>query len=53
MPILFPGKCCVSENAILKVIPMNDNGELLIGEYEKLFSPKTRIVSLLLMLQIQ
>ena len=30
---------------VLKVIPMNDRGELLIDEYEKLFSPRTRIVS--------
>ena len=30
---------------VLKVIPMNDWGELLLDEYEKLFSPRTRIVS--------
>ena len=30
---------------VLKVIPMDDRGELLIDEYEKLFSPRTRIVS--------
>lgn len=30
---------------VLKVIPMNDKGELLIDEYEKLFSSRTRIVS--------
>lgn len=30
---------------VLKVIPMNDRGELLIDEYEKLFSLRTRIVS--------
>ena len=29
----------------MKVIPMNDRGELLLDEYKKLFSPKTRIVS--------
>ena len=29
----------------LKVIPINDCGELLIDEYEKLFTPKTKIVS--------
>ncbi len=28
----------------LKVIPMNDRGELLIDEYEKLFSDRTKIV---------
>lgn len=30
---------------VLKVIPMNDRGELLVDEYEKLFSPRTRIVA--------
>ena len=30
---------------VLKVIQMNDRGELLIDEYEKLFSSRTRIVS--------
>ena len=29
----------------LRVIPMNDRGELLMDEYEKLFSNKTKIVS--------
>ena len=31
---------------VLKVIPMNDKGELLIDEYEKLFSERTKLVSL-------
>ena len=30
---------------VLKVIPMNDRGELLIDEYEKLFTPRTKFVS--------
>lgn len=30
---------------VLKVIPMNDRGELLLDEYEKLFSERTRLVS--------
>lgn len=30
---------------VLKVIPMNEQGELLLDEYEKLFSPRTRMVS--------
>ena len=30
---------------VLKVIPMNERGELLLDEYEKLFSEKTRLVS--------
>ena len=29
----------------LKVIPINDKGELLMEDYEKLFSPRTRLVS--------
>ena len=29
----------------LKVIPMNDRGELLLDEYEKLFSERTKLVS--------
>lgn len=29
----------------LRVIPMNDRGELLLDEYERLFTPRTRIVS--------
>jgi len=30
---------------VVKVIPMNDNGELLLDEYEKLFSERTKLVS--------
>lgn len=30
---------------VLKVIPMNDQGDLLLDAYEKLFSPRTRLVS--------
>lgn len=30
---------------VLKVIPMNDRGELLLDEYEKFFSTRTRLVS--------
>lgn len=29
---------------VLRVIPMNDRGELLLDEYERLFTPRTRIV---------
>jgi len=32
--------------AILKVIPVNDSGELLIDEYKKLLSDKTKIVAI-------
>jgi cysteine desulfurase / selenocysteine lyase len=37
---------CEEKNAILKVIPVNDSGELLLDEYEKLFSSKTKLVSI-------
>ncbi len=30
---------------VLKVIPMNDRGELLLDEYERLFSKRTKLVS--------
>lgn len=30
---------------VIKVIPMNDKGELLIDEYERLFTDRTRMVS--------
>lgn len=35
---------CEKTEAILKVIPMNENGELIFAEYEKLLSPKTKMV---------
>jgi cysteine desulfurase/selenocysteine lyase len=37
---------CEEKGAKLRVIPMNDAGELLLDEYEKLLTPKTKIVSL-------
>lgn len=37
---------CEEKNAVLKVIPIDDNGELLMDEYEKLLSAKTKLVSL-------
>jgi cysteine desulfurase/selenocysteine lyase len=36
---------CERKGAVLKVIPINDKGELLLDEYEKLLSPKTKIVA--------
>jgi len=36
---------CEEKNAILKVIPINNSGELLIDEYEKLLSSKTKLVA--------
>ena len=37
---------CQRKNAILKVIPVNDDGELNIDEYKKLLSEKTKIVAI-------
>lgn len=36
---------CERKGALLRVIPMDDDGELLMDEYEKLLSGKTRIVA--------
>ena len=36
---------CERTGAILKVIPMNDKGELILSEYDKLLSEKTKIVA--------
>jgi cysteine desulfurase / selenocysteine lyase len=36
---------CEEKGAILKVIPISDSGELLMEEYEKLLSDKTKIVA--------
>jgi len=36
---------CEQTGAVLRVIPMNDDGELLIDEFEKLLNRKTKFVS--------
>lgn len=36
---------CLEKNATLRIIPMNDAGELLLDEYEKLFSERTKLVA--------
>ena len=36
---------CQQTGAVLKVIPMNDKGELIQSEYDKLLSKKTKIVA--------
>lgn len=36
---------CEQIGAVLNVIPINKHGELLMSEYEKLLSPKTKIVA--------
>ena len=38
---------CEENGCILKVIPINDAGELLLDEYEKLLSEKTKLVSVI------
>jgi cysteine desulfurase/selenocysteine lyase len=37
---------CEQTGAVLKVVPINDAGELLLDEYEKLLSPRTRLVAI-------
>jgi len=36
---------CEEKGARLRVMPINDNGELLLNEYEKLLTPRTKLVS--------
>jgi cysteine desulfurase / selenocysteine lyase len=36
---------CEASGAKLRVIPMNERGELLLEEYEKLLNPRTRMVA--------
>lgn len=36
---------CEKKKAVLKVIPVNDSGELLLDEYKKLLSNRTKIVA--------
>ena len=37
---------CEEKGAHLKVVPINDEGELLLDQYEKLLSPRTKLVSI-------
>jgi len=37
---------CEEKDAVLKVIPINDDGELILNEYEKMLGPKTKLVSI-------
>jgi cysteine desulfurase/selenocysteine lyase len=37
---------CLEKKAKLKIIPINDKGELLMDEYEKLINSKTKLVSI-------
>jgi cysteine desulfurase / selenocysteine lyase len=36
---------CERKGAVIRVIPINDRGEILLDEYYKLLSPKTKLVS--------
>jgi len=37
---------CESTGAVLRVAPINDDGELVVGEFEAMLGPKTRLVAL-------
>ena len=37
---------CQEKGAHLKVVPINDDGELLLDEYEKLLTPRTKLVAI-------
>lgn len=37
---------CEEKGAHLKIIPVNDRGELLLEEYQKLLNPRTKLVSI-------
>ncbi len=37
---------CEEKKAVLKIIPVDDNGDLVMDEFEKLITPKTKIVSI-------
>jgi cysteine desulfurase/selenocysteine lyase len=37
---------CEERGAVLKVIPINDDGEIILEEYEKLLSDRTKIVGI-------
>tara|TARA_B100000902_G_scaffold398522_1_gene465587 strand:- start:8650 stop:9864 length:1215 start_codon:yes stop_codon:yes gene_type:complete len=38
--------CCEYSGAVLKIIPLKDNGELEINEFESLLSKKTKLVAI-------
>jgi cysteine desulfurase/selenocysteine lyase len=37
---------CEEKKAVMKIIPISDEGELLMDEYKKLVNPKTKLVSI-------
>jgi cysteine desulfurase/selenocysteine lyase len=36
---------CEEKGAVLRVVPINDRGELLLDEYEKLLGPRTKLLA--------
>jgi cysteine desulfurase / selenocysteine lyase len=40
---------CEEKGAVLRVIPINEAGELVLEEYEKLLTPRTKLVSIVQM----
>ena len=38
--------CCEYSGAVLKIIPLKDNGELEINKFESLLSEKTKLVAI-------
>ncbi|MCH7839875.1 MAG: aminotransferase class V-fold PLP-dependent enzyme, partial [Planctomycetes bacterium] len=37
---------CQQTGAVLRVVPINDDGELLLDEYEKILGPRTKLVAI-------
>ena len=37
---------CEEKGAVLRVVPIDDDGELLMDEYERMLSPRTKLVSI-------
>ena len=37
---------CEEKGAVLRVVPIDDTGELLLDEYERMLSPRTKLVSI-------
>ena len=37
---------CEERGAVLRVVPFNDDGELLLDEYERMLGPRTKLVSM-------
>ena len=37
---------CEEKGAVLKVIPVNENGELILSEYKRLLSAKTKLIAI-------